>query len=86
MQVGVEEDEVDVALQVLQAPQQQLAALRLRLGASDLQEEREEPAVEARRFGLSWFLQSLDSSLRSSCPNRDTQALRSTDISTDELL
>ena len=40
MQVSVEEDEVNVALQVLQAPQQQLLAILLRLATFDLREER----------------------------------------------
>lgn len=39
MQVCVEEDEVNVALQVLQAPQQQLLALLLRLTTFDLRAE-----------------------------------------------
>lgn len=39
MQVCVEEDEVNVALQVLQAPQQQLLTLLLRLTTFDLRKE-----------------------------------------------
>lgn len=40
MQVCVEEDEVNVALQVLQAPKQQLLTLLLRLTTFDLRKER----------------------------------------------
>lgn len=39
MQVRVKEDEVNVALQVLQAPQQQPLTLRLRLTTLDLRKE-----------------------------------------------
>lgn len=39
MQVRVEEDEVNVALQVLQAPQQQLLTVLLRLTTFDLRKE-----------------------------------------------
>lgn len=38
VQVGVEEDEVNVSLQVLQAPQQQLLTLTVRLTTFDLDE------------------------------------------------
>lgn len=40
MQVCVEEDEVNVALQVLQAPKQQLLTLLLRLTTFDLRKEK----------------------------------------------
>lgn len=39
VQVGVEEDEVNVSLQVLQAPQQQLLTLAVRLATFDLNRE-----------------------------------------------
>lgn len=42
VQVCVEEDEVNVALQVLQAPQQQLLTLALRFTAFDLKKKKEE--------------------------------------------
>lgn len=40
MQVRVEEDEVNVSLQVLQAPQQQLLTLLLRLTTFDLRKQK----------------------------------------------
>lgn len=43
VEVGVEEDEIDVALQVLEALQQQRLALRLRLSAFDLKKEQRQP-------------------------------------------
>lgn len=52
VQVRVEEDEINVALQILQAPQQELMALLLRLAALDLEGKRH----QKRRGSFKAFL------------------------------
>lgn len=56
MQVRVEEDEVNVALQVLQAPQQQLLAVLLRLTTFDLRRKGARGVLQMCQEGLGWWL------------------------------
>lgn len=52
VQVGVEEDQVHVALQVLQTPQQQLMAFLLRFATLDLQGCEQERPVKSLGLDL----------------------------------